>query len=45
MKEFAYFFWLTLYDESLYVTTTYSGGRGGKIFRVPVGVKGAKLNR
>ncbi|MCZ6674795.1 MAG: SMP-30/gluconolactonase/LRE family protein [Verrucomicrobia bacterium] len=31
--------------ESIYVTTTYSQGRGGKVFRIPVGVKGAKLNR
>ncbi|MCZ6674797.1 MAG: SMP-30/gluconolactonase/LRE family protein, partial [Verrucomicrobia bacterium] len=31
--------------ESLYVATTNSRGRGGQIFRVPVGVKGAKLNR
>jgi sugar lactone lactonase YvrE len=31
--------------ESIYVSTTFNGGRGGKIWRVPVGVKGAALNR
>ena len=30
---------------SLYVTTTFNGGRGGKVWRVPGGVEGAKLNR
>lgn len=31
--------------ESIYATTTFSQGRGGKIWRVPVGVRGAKLYR
>jgi sugar lactone lactonase YvrE len=31
--------------ESIYVSTTFNGGRGGKVWRVPVGVKGAVLNR
>ncbi len=31
--------------ESIYISTTFNGGRGGKIWRVPVGVKGAVLNR
>jgi len=31
--------------ESIYVSTTFNGGRGGKVWRVPVGVKGAALNR
>ena len=31
--------------KSIYVSTTFNGGRGGKIWRVPVGVKGAALNR
>ena len=29
--------------ESIYVSTTYNGGRGGKVWRVPVGVRGAGL--
>ena len=31
--------------QSIYVTTTFNGGRGGNIWRVPVGIEGAKLNR
>ena len=31
--------------ESIYVTTTFSQGRGGKIWRVPVGATGAQLYR
>ena len=31
--------------ESIYVTTTNNQGRGGKIWRVPVGVEGQKLHR
>jgi sugar lactone lactonase YvrE len=31
--------------KSIYVSTTFSGGRGGNTWRVPVGVKGAALNR
>lgn len=31
--------------QSIYVTTTFNGGRGGNIWRVPVGVEGAILNR
>lgn len=31
--------------ESIYVSTTFNGGRGGKIWRVAVGVKGQKLHR
>lgn len=31
--------------ESIYVTTTFNGGRGGKVWRVPVGVEGAPLHR
>lgn len=31
--------------HSIYVSTTFNRGRGGKIWRVPVGVKGAVLNR
>lgn len=31
--------------ESIYISTTFTGGRGGKIWRVPVGVTGAVLNR
>lgn len=30
---------------SIFVTTTYSEGRGGKIWRVPVGVMGAHMHR
>ena len=31
--------------QSIYATTTFSQGRGGKIWRVPVGVTGARLYR
>lgn len=31
--------------ESIYVTTTTAGGRGGKIWQVKVGARGMKLNR
>ena len=31
--------------ESIYVSTTTSSGRGGKIWRIPVGVKGQTLHR
>lgn len=31
--------------ESIYVSTTFSGGRGGKVWRIPVGIKGAVLHR
>ena len=31
--------------QSLYLTTTYAAERGGKIFRIPVGIKGATINR
>jgi gluconolactonase len=31
--------------ESIYATTTFAQGRGGKIWRVPVGVAGARLHR
>ena len=31
--------------ESIYVSTTYNDGRGGKIWRVRVGVEGQKLHR
>ena len=31
--------------ESIYATTTFSFGRGGKLWRIPVGVTGAALNR
>lgn len=31
--------------ESIYVSTTNNQGRGGKIWRIPVGVKGQKLHR
>ncbi len=31
--------------ESLYVTTTFSQGRGGKIWQIPVAVEGAPLHR
>lgn len=31
--------------RSIYVSTTFNGGRGGKIWRVPVGVEGIPLNR
>ena len=32
-------------EESIYATTTYSRGRGGKIWRIAVGAKGAPLYR
>jgi gluconolactonase len=31
--------------ESLYVTSTYANGDGGKIWRIPVGVEGAPVTR
>lgn len=31
--------------RSLYLTTTYAGGRGGKIYRIPAGVRGAAVYR
>jgi sugar lactone lactonase YvrE len=31
--------------RSIFVTTTYNGGRGGKIWRVPVGVEGQPVTR
>ena len=31
--------------ESIYVSTTFNGGRGGKIWRIPVGTRGQKLHR
>ena len=31
--------------ESIYVTTTFNQGRGGKIWRIPVGTTGQKLHR
>ena len=31
--------------QSLYLTTTYAAGRGGKIFRIPVGIEGAPVSR
>lgn len=31
--------------QSLYLTTTFAAGRGGKVFRVPVGIEGAPLHR
>ena len=31
--------------QSIYATTTFSGGRGGKILRIPVGAEGAALYR
>lgn len=31
--------------QSVYVTTTFSGGRGGIVWRVPVGIEGAALFR
>ena len=31
--------------QSLYVTSTFSGGKGGKIWRIPVGVEGAPVVR
>ncbi len=30
---------------SIYVSTTFNGGRGGKIWRIPVGVKGQRIHR
>ncbi|MGB5819175.1 MAG: SMP-30/gluconolactonase/LRE family protein [Saonia sp.] len=35
-----------LFDsKSIYITTTYSGGRGGKVFRVGVGTEGLPVHR
>lgn len=31
--------------RSIYVSTTFNGGRGGKIWRIPVGVEGQSINR
>ena len=31
--------------RSIYVTTTFNRGRGGKIWRIPVGVEGQALVR
>lgn len=31
--------------ESIYLTTTFSQNRGGKVYRIPVGVKGQKIHR
>lgn len=31
--------------HSIYVSTTYNGGRGGKIWRIPVGVEGQPVTR
>jgi sugar lactone lactonase YvrE len=31
--------------QSLYLTTTYAAGRGGKVFKIPVGIEGAPVNR
>ena len=31
--------------KSIYVTTTYSGGKGGRVYRIPVGVEGRELAR
>jgi len=31
--------------QSLYVTSTFSGGKGGKVWRIPVGVEGARVIR
>ncbi|WP_223788702.1 SMP-30/gluconolactonase/LRE family protein [Marinicella meishanensis] len=31
--------------ESIYLTTTYAQNRGGKVYRIPVGVKGQVLHR
>jgi sugar lactone lactonase YvrE len=31
--------------QSIYVTTTTAAGRGGKIWRVEVGIEGAPLNK
>lgn len=31
--------------QSIYITTTFSQGRGGKIYRIPVGIEGAPLYR
>jgi len=32
-------------QHSIYATTTFSGGQGGKIWRIPVGIAGARLYR
>jgi len=31
--------------QSIYVSTTFNGGRGGKVWRIPVGVSGQVLHR
>lgn len=31
--------------KALYLTTTYAGGRGGKVYIIPVGIEGAPVNR
>ena len=31
--------------QSIYVTTTFSNGLGGKVWRIPVGIEGAPLHR
>jgi hypothetical protein len=31
--------------RSIYVTTTFNGGRGGKIWRIPVGIEGQPVTR
>jgi len=31
--------------KSIYVTTTYSGGKGGRVYRIPVGVEGQSVVR
>ena len=43
--------WITGFGEgdldthSIYVTTTHNGGRGGKIWRIPVGIEGQPVIR
>lgn len=32
-------------QQSIYVSTTFNRGRGGKIWRIPVGIEGQKLHR
>ena len=32
-------------DRSIYVSTTYNRGRGGKIWRIPVGIEGQPVTR
>jgi len=31
--------------RSIYLTTTFNGGRGGKVYRIPVGVEGQQIYR